>query len=96
MNENLSGRNFRISRILGPMPWKTLIDGNVFSDPTHGKNAWWHHPTDPSRGKKKQDGSVWFVWQFNYDYFLNNFCIKIYVNDFFYFLKIIFDISISK
>ena len=28
MNENLSGRNFRISRILGPMPWKKL---HVFS-----------------------------------------------------------------
>ena len=39
MDENLSGRNFRISRILGPMPWKKLHDGDVFSDPTHGKNA---------------------------------------------------------
>ena len=40
------------------MPWKKLHDGNVFSDPTYGKNALWHHPTDPSRGKKKQHGSV--------------------------------------
>jgi len=25
--------------LYGPMPWKKLRDGNVLSDPTHGKNA---------------------------------------------------------
>jgi hypothetical protein len=58
MNENLSGRNFRISRILGPMPWKKLHDGNVFSDPTHGKNCMMAPSNGPISWKKLHDGNV--------------------------------------
>ena len=61
------------------MPWKKLHDGNVFSDPTYGKNALWHHPTDPSRGRKKHDGSVLDrALFFNLSYNTEELC-KIYI-----------------